>query len=655
MSELNSTQHAFDNAVNLLKDNNLNESIEQLHEILKVFPKHKDSIDLISDLFIKINEPKKALIYINKYLSIIKNSQKHLENKYKIYLYLGEDKNALKVLKLLHENHPTIRTARTISNYYLSNNDEEKSDLVIQSFFENNKSYSDLYKGIRHAKAGRNKLAEESYKNVLSKDNKNVDALRLLGLLAFKNNNHDIAEKLLIRAIQLDPYFHLLWDNLAKVFRVQNKLEESKKAFENLIKLDPKNNEAFVALGTIYNKLAQYKDGINSYKKALKLNDNNARVYLSMGHALKTLGNRKECEDSYLKAIKLFPLSGEGYWSLANLKTYTFNESQIQAMKSAIKEDMHEQEKIQMMFALGKAYESKKDFKESFKFYNDGNWMQRKTVEYNAEENSKSIDLTIDFFKQNKEKLNFDSGISSKDPIFILGLPRAGSTLLEQILSSHSMIEGTEELHNIMTIGRRIRTTNDSKNYLNNLLDLNKENISSYGNMYIDETRWARKDNNFFIDKMPNNFPHIGLIKMILPNAKIIDARRNPLDGCFSCFKQYFAKGQHFTYDLDDVARYYKDYLKIMKFWNNYFPDEIHTVCYENVINNPEQEVRLMLKYLGLDFEKSCMDFYKSSRPVKTASSEQVRQPIYKSGMNYWENYEDDLSTLVKHFPDYDK
>ena len=655
MSELNSTQHAFDNAVNLLKDNNLNESIEQLDEILKVFPKHKDSIDLISDLFIKINEPKKALIYINKYLSIIKNSQKHLENKYKIYLYLGEDKNALKVLKLLHENHPTIRTARTISNYYLSNNDEEKSDLVIQSFFENNKSYSDLYKGIRHAKAGRNKLAEESYKNVLSKDNKNVDALRLLGLLAFKNNNHDIAEKLLIRAIQLDPYFHLLWDNLAKVFRVQNKLEESKKAFENLIKLDPKNNEAFVALGTIYNKLAQYKDGINSYKKALKLNDNNARVYLSMGHALKTLGNRNECEDSYLKAIKLFPLSGEGYWSLANLKTYTFNENQIHAMKSAIKEDMHEQEKIQMMFALGKAYESKKDFKESFKFYNDGNWMQRKTVEYNAEENSKSIDLTIDFFKQNKEKLNFDSGISSKDPIFILGLPRAGSTLLEQILSSHSMIEGTEELHNIMTIGRRIRTTNDSKNYLNNLLDLNKENISSYGNMYIDETRWARKDNNFFIDKMPNNFPHIGLIKMILPNAKIIDARRNPLDGCFSCFKQYFAKGQHFTYDLDDVARYYKDYLKIMKFWNNYFPDEIHTVCYENVINNPEQEVRLMLKYLGLDFEKSCMDFHKSSRPVKTASSEQVRQPIYKSGMNYWENYEDDLSTLVKHFPDYDK
>ena len=315
-----------------------------------------------------------------------------------------------------------------------------------------------------------------------------------------------------------------------------------------------------------------------------------------------------------MKAIKLFPLSGEGYWSLANLKTYTFNDNQIQAMKSAIKEDMHEQEKIQMMFALGKAYESKKNFKESFKFYNDGNWMQRKNVEYNAEENSKSIDLTIDFFKQNKENLDFNSGITTGDPIFILGLPRAGSTLLEQILSSHSMIEGTEELHNIMTIGRRIRTSNDSKNYLNNLLELNKNNIFSYGNMYIDETQWARKENNFFIDKMPNNFPHIGLIKMILPNAKIIDARRNPMDGCFSCFKQYFAKGQHFTYDLDDVARYYNDYLRIMKFWNSYFPKAIHTVCYEDVINNPEQEVRSMLNYLNLDFEESCMNFYKSSR-----------------------------------------
>ena len=229
-------------------------------------------------------------------------------------------------------------------------------------------------------------------------------------------------------------------------------------------------------------------------------------------------------------------------------------------------------------------------------------------------------------------------------------MPRAGSTLIEQILSSHSLIEGTQEHHNIMTIGRKIRSINNTDNYTDSLFELKNEDILKYGNKYISETMWSRKEKNFFIDKMPNNFPYIGLIKMILPNAKIIDARRNPLDGCFSCFKQFFAKGQHFTYDLDDIARYYKDYEKIMLFWNSIFPDSIYKIMYEDVIENPESEVKKLLNYLELDFEESCMDFYKSKRPVKTASSEQVRQPIYKSGVNYWKNYEDNLTVLKNHF-----
>ena len=323
-------------------------------------------------------------------------------------------------------------------------------------------------------------------------------------------------------------------------------------------------------------------------------------------------------------------------------------------MEKALKEEMHEVEKIQMLFALGKAYESNKDFKRSFESYKKGNWLQRKTVKYNAQDNSNSIDRIINFFDKNKKKLNFESGFKSNEPIFVLGLPRAGSTLLEQILASHSKIEGTQELGNIMTIGRRIRTSNNSEDYLNNLLNLDDKSIKSHGKSYLDETQWAREGKDFFIDKMPNNFPHIGLIKMILPNAKIIDARRNPMDGCFSCFKQYFAKGQHFTYDLDDIARYYKDYEKIMEFWNSYFPESIHTVLYEDVIQDSENQVRQMIDFLDLDFEESCLSFYKSSRPVKTASSEQVRQPIYKSAMNYWKNFEGDLSELINHFPEYE-
>ena len=253
----------------------------------------------------------------------------------------------------------------------------------------------------------------------------------------------------------------------------------------------------------------------------------------------------------------------------------------------------------------------------------------------------------------NKGNLNFESGFKSNEPIFVLGLPRAGSTLLEQILASHSKIEGTQELGNIMTIGRRIRTSNNSEDYLNNLLNLDDKSIKSHGKSYLDETQWAREGKDFFIDKMPNNFPHIGLIKMILPNAKIIDARRNPMDGCFSCFKQYFAKGQHFTYDLDDIARYYKDYIRLMDYWKKLFPEEIFTIHYEQVIDNPNDRIRDLLEFCNVKFEDNCINFHKSKRPVKTASSEQVRQPMYKTGLDYWKNYSNNLDTLLKYFPEY--
>jgi len=650
MSDLNNTNYAFKNAFYLFKDNNVNEALEQLEEILKVYPEDKDSLDLIILIYIKTNKPNKAIQFVNRCISLFPDDISYLEKKYKLLTFIGDQNAAFDCLIALNKISPTIESIREISNIYIDKGEIEKSEEAIQDFFESNKSYSELYKGIRHVKAGRNKLAEEAYKKVLKKDNNNVDALRLLGLLAFKQNNYPIAEKLFIRGIQLNPTFKLLWENLAKCFRLQNKFQHAQKAFENLLKLDPNNLEAMGALGTIHIRLSNFDEGIVIYKNLLKQNNKNPRVHLSLGHAQKTVGNRSESEQSYINAIKNFPLCGEAYWSLANLKTYKFSNKQIKSMESALNENIHDLEKIQMLFALGKAHESNKNYDLSFKYYEEGNWLQRKTLDYNAQVNSDLIDKTIEFFNKNINKLNFDVGNKTKDPIFILGLPRAGSTLIEQILSSHSLIEGTQEHHNIMTIGRKIRTINNTDNYTDSLFDLKDEDILEYGNKYINETMWSRKEKNFFIDKMPNNFPYIGLIKMILPNAKIIDARRNPLDGCFSCFKQFFAKGQHFTYDLDDIARYYKDYERIMLFWNTIFPDSIYKIVYEDVIENPKSEVKKLLNYLELDFEESCMDFYKSKRPVKTASSEQVRQPIYKSGVNYWKNYESNLTILKDHF-----
>jgi tetratricopeptide (TPR) repeat protein len=653
MSENTNLKLALDNAIDLFNNNNLNECIEQLEEILNIHSTNLEALEMLLDLNIKINKAEEALEIIKKLIQLDPNKKEHQEKLIKVYQFLNDEQAYQSALIDLHKNFPSIETARLISNIHIENDREEESDQVIQTFFESDKTYGDLYKGIRHAKAGRLKLAEESYKKVLKKEKNNIDALRLLGLLAFKTKDYEIAERLFLKVLKLDPSFSLAWDNLAKLYRIQNKLLKSIPAFENLIKLDPSNFEALVSLGTIYIKLSKYHEGIKLYEESLKIKPENPRVYLSLGHALKTIGERKKSEAAYQNTIKYFPSSGEAYWSLANLKTYEFSDKEIANMELSLKRNMHQNELIQMHFALGKAYESNKQFNKSFKHYKEGNWQQRKQISYNAEDYKISIDEMINFFENNNNILDLKAEAGSDEPIFILGLPRSGSTLIEQILASHSLIEGTQELPNIMAISRDIKLIDQKNGYPDNLLKLNQSSFDELGKKYIDETKWARSSKPFFIDKMPNNFFHIGLIKLILPKAKIIDARRNPMDACFSCFKQYFAKGQHFSYDLDDIARYYKDYVRLMDYWNTLFPDEIFTIQYEQIIENPNDRISDLLKFCNVKFEDNCLNFHKSKRAVKTASSEQVRQPIYKTGINYWRNYIKNLDVLLEHFPNY--
>ena len=655
MSENTNLKIALDNAFDLLNNNNLNECIEQLEEILIIHPSNLKALSLLLDINIKLNKAEKALEIIKKLIQLDSNNKEHHEKLIKVYQFLNDDQAYQSALIDFHKQFPSITTARLISNIHIENDREEESDQVIQNFFESDKKYGDLYKGIRHVKAGRLKLAEESYKKVLKKDKNNIDALRLLGLLAFKTKDYEVAERLFLRVLQLDPLFSLAWDNLAKLYRIQNKLLKSIPAFENLIKLDSKNFEALVSLGTVYIKLSKYHEGIKLYEESLKIKPENPRVYLSLGHALKTIGEREKSEGAYQNAIKYFPLSGEAYWSLANLKTYEFSNKEIANMELSLKKNIHPNELIQMHFALGKAYESNRQFDKSFEHYAEGNWQQRKQISYNAEDYKISIDELIDFFENNNDLYKLKAISDFDDPIFILGLPRSGSTLIEQILSSHSLIEGTQELPNILAISRDIKLIDQKNGYPHNLLGFNESSFNDLGKKYINETKWARSSKPFFIDKMPNNFVHIGLIKLILPKAKIIDARRNPMDTCFSCFKQYFAKGQHFTYDLDDIARYYKDYIRLMDYWKKLFPNEVFTINYEDIIDNPNERIMDLLEFCNVEFEDNCLNFYKSKRPVKTASSEQVRQPMYKTGLNYWKNYSNNLDTLLKHFPDYDQ
>ena len=339
---------------------------------------------------------------------------------------------------------------------------------------------------------------------------------------------------------------------------------------------------------------------------------------------------------------------GEAYWSLANLKTYNFSDEEIKLMELQItKEDLLEREKVHFLFALGKAYEDRKDYKKSFNYYDQGNDLNRGRSTYDPKAVEAISQRILNFFDEDLIKNKNNWGHTASDPIFIVGLPRSGSTLIEQILSSHSKVEGTMELPNILNMARELGTgTKDQTNYPEVLSKLSKNEIESLGKKYLSETKFIRSSLPIFIDKMPNNFSHIGLIHLILPNAKIIDARRNPLDTCFSCYKQLFARGQMFTYDLNEIARYYVNYIKLMDHWDEVLPGKVHKVAYEDMVQNQEQETRKLLNYCNLPFEEQCLKFYETKRAVKTASSEQVRQPIYERSLQLWKHYEEYLDQL---------
>ncbi|MFL2727491.1 MAG: tetratricopeptide repeat protein [Gammaproteobacteria bacterium] len=463
MKDLDSPKKAYENAISLINDNKLSLAKAQLLEILKIFPNELNSIVLIIDISIKQNDPSEALIYIYQGLKINPNSIELLEKEIQIFLYQDKKYEACKKFKELLKIKPDISLLRQLSNILVELDKEEEADDVIQEFLESNTTYSNLYKGIRHAKAGRVKLAEEVYKNILKEDPENVDALRLLGILATKGGKYKIAEQLLIKAIKLAPSYSLLWRNISLVYRLSGQLDKAQKSMDNILALDPKNASVWADYGTILIMMARYKEAIVAYSRCVSIKPDSPRAYLSLGHAYNTIGNNERSVEAYINAIKYNPNSGESYWSLANLKTYEFTSKQIKDMENTLMSDISENEKVQLLFALGKAYEVKKDFKTSFKMYSEGNWIKRKLVKYSSQDNTDKINQTIKFFNKNTVKKLKQSKCKELDPIFILGLPRSGSTLIDQIISSHSMVDGTQELPNIMNLTREIEALGKGK------------------------------------------------------------------------------------------------------------------------------------------------------------------------------------------------
>ena len=501
-----------------------------------------------------------------------------------------------------------------------------------------------------HLHEGRPLRAEEICRHFLRRNPKHVEAMRLLAQIGLRLGILDDAEFLLESAAAFEPDNIQVRLDYIDVLRKRQKFARSCEEAEALYQRDPDSPlfQSHLAIESM--QTGNYDRAFELFGSVLARLPGDPATLTSRGHALKTVGDQERAVASYRAAIAARPGHGDAYYALANLKTYRFTEAELAAMQvQAARTDIGFMDRVHLAFALGKAFEDRAEHAQSFRFYELGNDLKRRQTGYDADRMTAEMDAqkrvcTSELFES---KANVGSRV--RDPIFILGLPRAGSTLLEQILASHSQIDGTLELPNILALAHKLRGRKAGKSrYPQVLHDLDADQFAEMGDRFIEDTRIHRQGASFFIDKMPNNFRHIGLIHLILPNATIIDARRDAMDCCFSGFKQLFAEGQDFTYGLTEIGRYYRDYVGLMDHWDSVLPGRVLRVNHEDVLDDLEGQTRRMLDHIGLPFEESCLDFHRTERAVRTASSEQVRRPLNRSGQGAWKPYAPWLSELQK-------
>ena len=493
--------------------------------------------------------------------------------------------------------------------------------------------------------------AEQRLRDHLADHPADVAALRMLAETGARLGRYEDAERLLTGCLEIAPGFAAARHNLATMLYRQNKSAEALAQIERLTDRDPRHPGYANLRAAILSRLGEYDTAIGLYEKMLAEFPNQPKGWMSYGHALKTVGRQADCIAAYRKCLELAPGLGEAWWSLANLKTVKFDAADRAAMAAGLEQpDLSDDDRLHLHYALGKALEDARQYAESFQHYAAGAAIRREQLDYDPEENHADLLRSKALFTPALLAATAGQGCPAPDPIFVVGLPRSGSTLIEQILASHSQVEGTMELPDLIVMARRMggkANRRAESTYPEMLAELSPEALRELGEEYLERTRVQRKTGRpFFIDKMPNNFAHTGLIHLILPNARIIDARRHPLGCCFSGFKQHFARGQAFSYDLTDIGRYYADYVEMMDHFDTVLPGRVHRVIYEAMIEDPEAQIRALLDHCGLPFEPACLSFHENDRAVRTASSEQVRQPIFKDGVEHWQNFESDLGPL---------
>ncbi|MDB6107322.1 MAG: hypothetical protein JWO52_7321 [Gammaproteobacteria bacterium] len=564
----------------------------------------------------------------------------------------GRDADALAALTRAVELEPNLAESwRELAAVHAARGDIKSCDFAYENYVRLAAPEQ------RHSEAAaalatfRLDTADSLLRRHLGREPQDVAAMRMLARVAIEREDYVEAERLLEECLQLAPGYTAARLDLAKTFFTQQKADPMLPLLERLLALHP-DDVALQSLQASAYSLVGYNDrAIEILSNLVAQNPKHEYVRLSYGHALRVAGRFTEAVAAYRQSAEIRAEFGEAWFSLANLKTFRFTSEDIAAMKAQVaRPDLDKEDRLQFEFALGKALEDAADYAASFEHYSRGNALRRAAVVYMSDSNTRLLQQTTTLYTREFLSARKGFGYPAADPIFIVGLPRAGSTLIEQILASHSQVEGTRELPDVpgfaLELGSLERAGKPAA-YPQSVARLSRRELAVLGERYLAQTRPHRlRRTPYFIDKMPSNFFHVGLIHLILPNARIIDARRSPLGCCFSNFKQHFQAGLWFSYDLEDIGCYYRDYVRLMAHFDAVLPGRIHRVYYENLVADLEGEVRRLLDYCGLPFEEQCLRFHETRRVVQTASSEQVRRPLYTEGVDQWRNYEPWLGRL---------
>lgn len=564
----------------------------------------------------------------------------------------GRDAEALDVLRRAVELEPNLAEGwRELAVLHAKQGNSDAVDVAYAHFTQ--LASPERHLAEAHVALANHRLdaAESLLQRQLAKDSSDPAALRMLAEIAAEREDYVDAERLYEHSLKIAPGYSRARFDFARTLHVQQKAQPMLPLLERLLRLEPASLPYRSLQASAFGLLGQNQRSREILEALIAEFPDNEQLRIHHGNALRTAGLQEQAIGAYRKAVELRPSCGEAYFCLSNLKTFRFSEAEIAAMRElAERPDLADEDRLQLGFALGKALEDAREFAESFQHYERGNALRRRAVSYDAGANERFVRCLQKMYSAEFFAARASVGCPAPDPIFIVGLPRSGSTLLEQILASHSQVEGTRELPDIqgfaLELGLR-ESSSASPQFARMVESLTHAQLMALGARYLDQTRASRLlGRPFFIDKLPSNFFHVGLIHLILPNARIVDARRSPLACCFSNFKQHFQAGVWFSYNLDDIGRFYRSYVQLMAHYDSVLPGRVHRVHHETLIADLPGEVRKLLDYCGLPFEAQCLRFHETQRIVQTASSEQVRRPLSTEGLDQWRHFEPWLGDL---------